>query len=114
VSSSPTSGGGGTGSGCTAAYAITGSWPGGFQGQVTVTAGASALSAWKVGWTFPAAETINNLWKGSYTQSGQGVSVSNANYNGSLGAGASTTFGFTATDTGSDAAPAALTCTAGG
>jgi cellulose 1,4-beta-cellobiosidase len=114
ATSTPTSGGGGTGSGCTATYAITGSWPGGFQGQVTVAAGSSALSGWKVGWSFPAAETINNLWNGSYTQSGQSVSVTNANYDGSVAAGASTTFGFTATDSGSDAAPSALTCTSGG
>ena len=106
--SSPTGGGGS--SGCTVTYAITGSWPGGFQAQATVNAGSSALTGWKVGWTFPAVETINNLWNGSYTQSGENVSVTNANYNGSVPAGGSTTFGFTATDSGSDAAPAALTC----
>jgi hypothetical protein len=39
------------------------------------------------------------------------VTASNAPYNGTLGAGASTTFGFTASYTGSNTAPATLTCT---
>lgn len=114
--SSPTSpSGGGSGSaGCTAAYSITNSWSGGFQGQVTVTAGSSPVSGWKVGWTYPATETLNDLWNGSYTQSGDAVTVSNLGYNGSLAAGSSTTFGFTGTDSGSDPAPASLACTASG
>jgi cellulose 1,4-beta-cellobiosidase len=111
--SNPTTPAGG-GAGCTAAYTLTNSWSGGFQGQVTVTAGSSPISGWNVGWTYPAAETINDLWNGSYTQSGDAVSVSNLNYNGSLAAGSSTTFGFTGTDTGSDAAPGTLSCTASG
>lgn len=74
-------------------------------------AGSNALSGWKVNWAFPAAETISNLWNGSYTQSGQNVTVANAAYDGAVSAGGATSFGFTATDSGSDAAPAALTCT---
>jgi cellulose 1,4-beta-cellobiosidase len=109
----PTSGGGG-GAGCTAAYTVTSAWPGGYQGQVTVTAGSSALSGWQVSWTYPAAETINNLWNGTYTQSGQSVDVTNASYDGTVAAGSSTSFGFTATDSGSDAAPATVNCTANG
>jgi hypothetical protein len=109
----PTSGGGGS-AGCTAAYTVTGSWPGGYQGQVTVTAGSGALTGWQVSWTYPATETINNLWNGTYTQSGQSVEVTNASYDGSLAAGTSTSFGFTATDNGSDAPPATLNCTANG
>jgi hypothetical protein len=107
-----TIGSGGSGGGaCTAAYAITSSWPGGFQAQVTVTAGASALSSWSVGWTFPGDQKITNLWNASYSQSGQNVTARNAPYNGTLAAGTSTTFGFTASYTGSNAAPASLSCT---
>jgi cellulose 1,4-beta-cellobiosidase len=97
---------------CTAAYSIVSSWSGGYQAQVTVTAGSSALSGWSVGWTYPNSQTITNLWNGSYTQSGNNVTVTNAAYNGSLAAGTSTSFGFTANDTGSDTAPASLTCSA--
>jgi hypothetical protein len=110
----PTSGGGGGSAGCTAAYSIVNAWDGGFQGQVTVTAGSSAVSGWQVSWNYPAAETINNLWNGTYTQSGDAVDVTNASYDGTIAAGSDTSFGFTATDTGSDAGPATLTCTATG
>jgi Glycosyl hydrolase family 12/Cellulose binding domain/Putative Ig domain len=108
-----TIGSGSSGGACTAAYAITSSWAGGFQAQVTVTAGASGLSGWSVGWTFPGNQKITNLWNGTYSQtgSGQSVTVSNAPYNGTLAPGASTTFGFTASYTGSNVAPASLSCT---
>jgi hypothetical protein len=102
---------GGGGGACTASYAIVNSWSGGFQAQVTVTAGSSGLSSWSVGWTFPGNQKITNMWNASYTQSGQTVTASNAAYNGALAAGASTTFGFTANYTGSNAAPPSLTCT---
>ncbi|HKT04866.1 MAG TPA: PHB depolymerase family esterase [Rugosimonospora sp.] len=96
--------------GCTASYAITNQWAGGFQVTVTVTNGAAARSAWTVGWTFPNGQTITQLWNGTPTQSGSAVTVRNASYNGALGAGASTTFGFTGTWTTTNTAPSTLTC----
>jgi hypothetical protein len=105
------SGGGGGGGSCTATYSTVSSWAGGFQGQVTVTAGSSALSSWIVSWTFPGDQKITNLWNASYLQSGANVTAHNASYNGALAAGASTTFGFTGTDTSSNASPASLSCT---
>ncbi|MDQ0374450.1 GH12 family glycosyl hydrolase domain-containing protein [Cellulomonas humilata] len=105
--SNPTSGP----AGCTATLAVTGSWQGGFQGAVTVkNTGSSMLSRWSVGWTFPSGQTINSLWNGVASQSGSAVTVANAPYNGLLGAGASTSFGFV----GNGSAPGSptLTCTA--
>ena len=102
-------GGGGGGGACTATFSVVNAWSGGFQAQVTVTAGSSALSNWTVGWTFPGSQQISQMWNASFTQSGAGVSASNMSYNGTLGAGASTTFGFTAT--GSNSPPTSLTCT---
>ncbi len=95
----------------TVTYAVTSSWPGGFQGQVTVTAGASAVRGWTVSWAFPNGQTITQLWSGTYTQSGANVTVSNASYNGALTAGAATTFGFIATVDGANNPPANITCT---
>jgi hypothetical protein len=103
-----TSGGGGA---CTASYSIINSWSGGFQAQVTVTAGSSGLSGWTVGWTFPGDQKISQMWNASYTLSGESVTASSMSYNGALAAGASTTFGFTGTYATSDASPASLSCT---
>jgi len=95
----------------TAVYAVTGSWPGGFQGQVTVTAGSTPINGWTVTWTFPDGQTITQLWSGAYTQSGTAVTVTNASYNGALAAGAATTFGFLANLTGANGVPSSLTVT---
>jgi poly(3-hydroxybutyrate) depolymerase len=84
---------------CAASYRTTNSWPGGFQGEVTVTAGGSAISGWTVRWTLSSGQTITQAWNGTLTTSGSSVSVSNASYNGSLSASATTTFGFLANGT---------------
>ncbi|MFF4650613.1 glycoside hydrolase family 6 protein [Streptomyces sp. NPDC001380] len=102
----------GGGSGCTAAYTVTNSWGTGFTADVTVKAGGSAVTSWKVTWTFAGDQRITNAWSTTATQSGQAVSAVNVDYNGSLAAGGSTTFGFQGTYSGTNAVPT-LTCTAG-
>ncbi|WP_433200816.1 glycoside hydrolase family 6 protein [Dactylosporangium sp. CS-047395] len=109
TSPSPSRSTGGGSGGCSAAYQTTSSWQGGFQGNVTVTAGSSAISTWTVTWTFSGGQSITQLWNGTLTTSGGNVTVRNAPYNGALGAGASTQFGFTAN--GSAATPT-VSCTA--
>lgn len=84
------------------------SWPGGYQGEVTVTAGGSAVNGWTVRWTLGSGQTISQLWNGTLSTSGSAVTVKNASFNGSLPAGGSTTFGFLATGTPSTPT---LTCT---
>jgi cellulase/cellobiase CelA1 len=89
---------------------VTNSWPGGFQGQVVVkNTGSGTLNGWSLGWTFPSNATINSLWNGSYTQSGNIVTVTNASYDGSLAPGATATVGFTAT--GTSGSPSSVSCT---
>jgi len=107
-----TSAGGGGGSGCSAAFRITNPWSGGFQAETIVTnSGSSAISGWTVTLAFPASVAITNLWNGAYSQSGNTVTVRNAGYNGSLGGGASTSFGFTANTSGSSGSTPTVTCT---
>src|SRR6202034_3816010 len=106
-SPSPTSSGSRT---CSGTYSVVDSWSGGFQGQVVVkNTGSGSLNGWSLGWTFPGSQTINDLWDGSYTQSGQTVTVSHASYDGSLASGATATVGFTAT--GTSASPSSVSCT---
>ncbi len=77
---------------------------------MAITNGSAARSSWTVAWTFPNGQTITQLWNGAYTQSGVSVSVRNVSYNGTLGAGASTSFGFLSSWNGSNGAPSGLTC----
>jgi cellulase/cellobiase CelA1 len=96
---------------CTGSYAITGSWAGGFQGEVTVkNTGTAATKAWTVGWKFGAGQVISQAWGGTATQSGTAVTVKDAGYNGVLAPGATTTFGFLASWTGTNPVPAPITC----
>jgi cellulose 1,4-beta-cellobiosidase len=97
---------------CSAAYSVTNSWATGFQGQVTLTdTGTSPLNGWALSWTFPGNQDINNSWNGIFTQSGEAVSVANEPYNGTIKPGASLAVGFTATYSGTNAAPSSVTCT---
>jgi hypothetical protein len=84
---------------CTATYAAAGSWSGGFQGAVTVTAGTNTITSWTVSMTLPSGVTVQSLWGGSSTGTSGTVTVKNNAYNGALGAGASTSIGFVASGT---------------
>ncbi|GAA1776566.1 hypothetical protein GCM10009681_54780 [Luedemannella helvata] len=97
-----------SGASCTASFRTVNSWPGGFQGEVTVTAGNAAINGWTVRWTLASGQTVTQAWNGTLTTSGSTVSVANTTYNGSLSANASTTFGFLANGTATNPS---LTCT---
>ncbi|MET7681513.1 cellulase family glycosylhydrolase [Streptomyces sp. NPDC005423] len=112
-----TGGGGGGGGGgstvaCSATYTVSSDWGSGFNAAVTVTnTGTSAISSWKVAWTWSGSQRITNMWNATYTQSGQSVTAVNADHNGGLAAGSSASFGFGgAPGGGSVPSP---TCTAG-
>ncbi|MGA4684042.1 MULTISPECIES: cellulose binding domain-containing protein [Micromonospora] len=96
---------------CTATYRTVNTWPGGFQAEVTVANnGATTLNGWTVRLTLASGQAISSLWNGVNTGTTGSVSVRNAAYNGTLGANASTTFGFTATGNGATA-PSGVSCT---
>ncbi|TDC58996.1 chitin-binding protein, partial [Actinomadura sp. GC306] len=86
---------------CTATFRSVNSWGGGYQGEVTVTnTGTLPLNGWMAHISLPSGQSIGSLWNGTYTQSGSDITVTNAGWNGALGVGQSTTFGFTVNTTG--------------
>ncbi|MDI1464087.1 cellulose binding domain-containing protein [Catellatospora sp. KI3] len=92
-SASPTSGG----AACTATYQVSSQWGGNFQGEVTVrNSGAATLSAWTAVFTYANGQQVTQSWNAAITQSGATVTARNVSYNGTLAAGASTSFGFLA------------------
>jgi mannan endo-1,4-beta-mannosidase len=96
---------------CTATYTRMGQWPGGFQGDVRVTAGGSAISGWNVTLAFPNGQAVTQAWNATVTTSGSTATARNVSYNGGLGAGGSTNFGFLGSWNGTNGAPT-LSCTA--
>jgi lytic cellulose monooxygenase (C4-dehydrogenating) len=94
---------------CTATYKQVSGWPQGFQGEVTVTAGATALKGWSVNATFAGGQSVTQAWNSTVASAGGSSTFTSAAWNGNVAAGSSVTLGFLAS--GSGAAPA-LTCSA--
>jgi endoglucanase len=93
---------------CSATYQTIRSWQGGFQGEVTVTAGAAGVSRWTVTWTPAAGQAITQVWSGTLAGTSPTVRVTNASWNGTIPPSGSTMFGFLAN--GNPSNPV-LTCT---
>ncbi|KUO12854.1 cellulose binding domain-containing protein [Streptomyces sp. DSM 15324] len=115
---SDTSGGGGGGGGgtdpnptgaCAVTYTITNQWSGGFQADVKLAnTGTAAWSGWSLTWSFPNGQTVSQLWNADHTQSGAAVTAKNITWNANVAAGASVSFGFTGSWTGTNAKPTAF------
>ncbi|GIG38530.1 CotH kinase family protein [Cellulomonas phragmiteti] len=107
---SPTTGPGPQG--CTATFRAVSTWPGGFQGEVTVTAGPAAIAGWSVTLGMPAGTGVSQVWNATLTGSTSAPVARNVAWNGALGAGASTSFGFIGSSSGSLGTPT-VGCAAG-
>ena len=90
-------------------YKISSQWQGGFNGDVTITAMDREINGWTLAFTFGGDQKISNAWNTMLTQNGQQVSAANASWNGHIPTGGSTSFGFTASVGGTNAAPTAFT-----
>ena len=95
------------GAGCTAAVSLN-SWTGGFVATVQVTAGSAGTNGWSVDVALPGGASVTNTWSASAGGGTGTVRFTNVDYNGRLGPGQVTEFGFQGTGAGSDMTP---TCT---
>jgi cellulase/cellobiase CelA1 len=69
-------------------------WATGYCTNVTIkNTRSQAITSWKVLFNLGNA-TFNSQWDAVFSQSGSTLTATNRSYNGSLAAGASTTFGF--------------------
>ncbi|MFJ2946563.1 cellulose binding domain-containing protein [Streptomyces sp. NPDC087226] len=104
---------------CEVTYTITNQWPDGFQADVKLTnTGSSTWNGWSLDWSFADGQKISQLWNASHTQSGAAVTVRNTDWNGTVAAGSSAAFGFTATRSAANSEPTTFqvggeTCTVG-
>jgi glucose/arabinose dehydrogenase len=97
--------------GCTATFSKISEWQGNFQGQVLVRNASSAtINAWTVTFTFGNGQVINQLWGGTFTQSGGNVTIRNETWNGTLAPNATATAGFLASWTGTNNPPTNISC----
>lgn len=97
---------------CSATNTVTNQWQGGYQAGVVVTnTGTSPLTSWQVRFTLGAGQTVTQSWNATLNQTGSAVTAANLSYNGGLAPGASASFGYLGTATGTVASPATA-CTA--
>ncbi|MER6343999.1 glycoside hydrolase family 18 chitinase [Streptomyces sp. NPDC001595] len=86
----------------TATYVKSQDWGSGFEGKWTVkNTGTTTLSSWTVEWDFPAGTSVTSGWDADFTSSGTHWTAKNKSWNGTLAPGASLTFGFNGSGTGS-------------
>jgi beta-glucosidase len=77
---------------------------------VSVTnTGTTAVNPWRLEWSFAAGQKITQGWSAKVTQSGAVVTATGEAWNPSLAPGATATFGFNGSHTGSNPRPAAFT-----
>jgi DNA-binding beta-propeller fold protein YncE len=89
----------------TATLTVSDQWTGGYCANLKVTNGTSAtVSSWTV--TINTNQsTLTSSWSGTFAGTGAVRTVTPADHNGGLGAGASTTAGFCANTTGTNWRP---------
>ncbi|MEW2619378.1 cellulose-binding domain-containing protein [Streptomyces sp. NPDC048106] len=93
---------------CRVAYDLVDQWPGGFQATVTVTS-ERALAGWRVDWAFPDGQRLGVMWDATGRQDGARVTATAADYDRDVPARTAVSFGFTATRSDTNRAPAAFT-----
>ncbi len=95
---------------CAVHYAVNSSWGGGFNASITMAnKGSPAINPWTLTFTFPAGESVQGGWDGTWAQSGQQVTVTAASWNSAIPAnGGTVSIGFNGTDSGQTTPPAAF------
>lgn len=78
---------------CHVRYHLDTEWPDGFQSTVTVTT-ARALTGWQVAWSFRDGQRVGQMWDATVAQNGSRVTATAADYNKSVPADGTLTFGF--------------------
>jgi endoglucanase len=95
------------GSGCHITYLDQNDWGTGFTGAISIkNTGTTQINGWTLTWTWSGNQQIIQSWNSNYTQTGQNVALTNAVWNGTIGAGDTLTgIGFNANYSGTNHNP---------
>ncbi|UFR01560.1 cellulose-binding domain-containing protein [Streptomyces sp. Go40/10] len=93
--------------GCRVAYELDSQWPDGFQATVSVTTDR-ALSGWQLSWTFRDGQQVGQMWDATVRQNGSRVTATAADYNRTVAAHGTLSFGFLGTWTDTNRTPRAF------
>jgi hypothetical protein len=87
----------------TATFVKVSDWGSGFEGRYTINGGSAGLTGWTVEFDLPAGTAVGSYWDALITASGNHYTAKNRDYNGTVGANATVTFGFVGSGGGSPA-----------
>ncbi|MFI9340922.1 glycoside hydrolase family 48 protein [Streptomyces sp. NPDC052773] len=91
---------------CSVDYKKTNDWGSGFTADLTLTnRGTDPIDGWTLTYSYSGNQKLTNGWNGTWSQSGQTVTVKNASYNGRIAAGAAVSTGAQFTYSGTNTAP---------
>ena len=95
-----------SGSGSCRVTSTINAWNNGLTNNLTITnTSASSVTNWRLTFNLPSGQTIASGWNATYSPTSGQVTATNAGYNSTIAAGASTGIGYQATHTGNTAAP---------
>ncbi|MFF5024629.1 glycoside hydrolase family 48 protein [Streptomyces collinus] len=87
----------------------TNDWGSGFTADLTITnRGTAAIDGWTLTYGYTGNQKLSNGWNGTWSQSGQTVTVKNASYNGTIAAGGAVSAGAQFGYSGPNTAPASF------
>ncbi|HEX6468395.1 MAG TPA: glycoside hydrolase family 6 protein [Streptosporangiaceae bacterium] len=107
--------------GCRVTYTVTNQWDTGFGASLSITNLGDPLTSWTLAWDFPnSSQRVSSGWNGTFSQTGQHVTVASLSYNGSVGTNQQVTSppGFNGAYSGTNPVPTSFTlngtpCTGG-
>src|SRR3984893_8891419 len=86
---------------CGVQYTVNSDWGTGFSTAVTITNNGPAINGWVLQFVFPGSQQVTFGWSGTWSQSGNVVTVHDAGWNGQLATNQSTSIGFNGSGSGS-------------
>jgi hypothetical protein len=89
----------GTGGDCAVSIQMD-NWGSGYVAHLNVTNNGSAWNGWTLTFTASSGVSLVGGWNGDWSQSGTTITVTNTDWNGSVGAGQSVSPGHQATHSG--------------
>ena len=95
--------------GCSVAYSVSSQWNTGFTAAITITNLGSPLTSWTLGYSYAGNQQLAQGWSGTWSQTGQNVTVTNASWNGSLATNGSAQIGANFNYSGTNTSPTAFT-----
>jgi Cellulose binding domain/Bacterial Ig domain len=94
---------------CSVNYNVSSDWGTGFTVSLTITNNGPAISSWSLQYSYSGNQQLQNGWSGTWSQSGEAVTVTSASWNGGLATGATTTVGASFSSSGSNVKPSSFT-----